>query len=322
MIAGVEIGGTKLQIGVRPAGEQGRFKELVRHRIQRSAGAHGILRQIETTLGELIQRHGIRVVGVGFGGPVSPSKGVTLLSHQVEGWDNFDLSAWFQQRWAIPVVLDNDCNVAAVAEARLGAGRGLRRVFYATVGTGIGGGFVIDGQLDGQGRPAIAEIGHMRPSPQATHADETVESIASGLGIERRVAALLESPDSSSMQADVVDFKARLETSDQELTASFVAHAAAQGNRLAINVLRDATTTLGWALAQATTLVAPERIVIGGGVSQIGDSFLSAVREAWKQYVFPPLALDCDLVPAALGDAVVIHGAMLLAEQQLEQSEN
>ena len=132
---------------------------------------------------ELGQSHQIRRIGIGFGGPVDTSQGRVIKSHQIDGWDNFHLVDWCRETFGLPAVLGNDCDAATLAEARFGAGQGRRSVFYVTVGTGVGGGFVKDGRLLGAGRPAACEIGHLRPGLHADQADETVESLASGWGI-------------------------------------------------------------------------------------------------------------------------------------------
>ena len=188
MYLGIEIGGTKLQLGVGD-GAGGKLSALERRDVDRSKGAHGILDQIVTVGQLLIEEHSVTRVGIGFGGPVLHNKAIT--SHHVTGWDDFDFSAWASETLSLPVVVDNDCNVAALAEAAVGAGRGARRCFYVTVGTGIGGGLVCDGEVYGGDRPGVAEIGHMRPGLHCVDDTQTVEAIASGSGIEMQYALRL-----------------------------------------------------------------------------------------------------------------------------------
>src|SRR5690606_24127364 len=123
MFLGIEIGGTKIQVGVG-AGDGGRFVGLEREETDPAAGAAGILEQIERMAARLMQRHSIRAVGVGFGGPVNPSTGVVIKSHQIEGWLDFPLAAWCEKTFAAPAIVGNDADVAGLAEARFGAGRG------------------------------------------------------------------------------------------------------------------------------------------------------------------------------------------------------
>jgi glucokinase len=325
---GIEIGGTKLQLGVAD-GRGAELADLVRRDIDASRGAAGILRQIEQSARDLISRFDISRIGIGFGGPVDAAAGRAIISHQVDGWENFALADWCRERLAAPAVIGNDCDVAALAEARYGAGRGRQSMFYVTVGTGIGGGFVAAGAVHGIDRPAAAEIGHLRPGPQAESPEATVESIASGMGIAGRArsrvqalstaanAAGARSDSTASQHADCRDLVRRAGGDIENLTGQQVGQAAIAGNQIAAEVIRDACRVLGWAIAQTITLLAPEVVVIGGGVSLLGeDWFFSPVREAASQYVFPPLADSYRILPAALGELVVVHGAIALAAEK------
>ncbi len=147
----------------------------------------GIREQIAQAGRELFAEFPIQAIGFGFGGPINAAAGIVTKSHQVEGWDNFPLARWCTQTFGVPTFLGNDCDMAALAEARFGAGRHKRSVFYVTVGTGVGGGLVLDGALFGSHRPAIAEIGHLRPGPDATEPSQTIESFSSGRGIETSI---------------------------------------------------------------------------------------------------------------------------------------
>lgn len=320
MILGIEIGGTKLQMGV--AGWQtnnARLTTLERCSIQRIQGAAGILDQIKRVAPRLIEQHQVDAIGIGFGGPVDLDRKCAITSHQVVGWDEFPLGTWCQQNLGLTPELGNDCNVAALAEATLGAGRDVRRVFYVTVGTGIGGGLVIDGRIDGQERPAVAEIGHLRPSIEASDSADTVESVASGLGMETQALQLLKDASSWPMD-DVAEFE-RLRDESQ-LTAKAIAFSALNGNRLADAILTRATCTLGWAIAQVITLTAPECIVIGGGVSLIGPPLFERLGIQVQRFVFPPLADTVSLLPAALGEESVVHGAIQLVRSSRAGSQD
>jgi glucokinase len=337
---GIEIGGTKLQLGVG-AGDGSPLVALERRTVDPTRGAAGILDQMSAAGAALLSRYDVRSIGVGFGGPVNAATGCVVKSHQITGWEGAPLRDWCQTTFGKPTVLGNDCDAAALAEARFGAGQGRRIVFFITVGTGVGGGLVIDGHLHGSGRPAVAEIGHLRPGLQADRPDDTVESIASGWGIAAAARARLsgevvtpfdslrsEPRRQNPLQrlkriADAAeageeyaaDLWARCEGDFDRLDSRAIAQAASDGNELAREVLAHACQALGWAIAQVVTLVAPEVIVIGGGVSLIGESlFFNPVRAAAQRYVFPPLAGSFEIVPAVLGELVVVHGALALAQ--------
>jgi glucokinase len=311
---GIEIGGTKLQLGVgRADGE--RLVAVERRSVVAAEGAGRILDQIAEAAAPLLAKHRIERVGIGFGGPVNAAEGRVLKSHQVPGWDGFPLVQWCHEKLGLPARLGNDCDVAALAEARWGAGRGKTTVLYVTVGTGIGGGLVLGGKLHGAGRPAVAEIGHLRPGLEADMPDRTIESLASGPAIARIARALAEQADHAA-DAGATDLRRRTTGDWSRLTARDVADAALSGNDLAQQALDQACRVLGWAIAQAVTLVAPEVVVVGGGVSLIGEErFFDPVRRYAQRYVFPPLADAFQIVPAALGEEVVVHGALALAAQ-------
>jgi glucokinase len=311
-VLGIEIGGTKLQLAVG-AGDGSALDALERLDVDRSRGAAGIRERIERTGRTLLAAHRVERIGIGFGGPVRAGRVTT--SHQVSGWDDFPLVEWCRETFGLPAVLGNDCDAAALAEARLGAGRGRRSVFFVTVGTGIGGGVVIDGQLVGADRPAIAEIGHLRPGLEAVTPDRTVEALAAGPGIEAAVRRRLRDPARGAQDDGDVDHLLRLARGDLDaLSTRVIAEAAAAGNRLARDAMRTAARGLGWAIAQVVTLLAPEVVVVGGGVSLSDPSvFLDPLRDAVAEYVFPPLADSYSIEPAALGEQVVLYGALALA---------
>lgn len=309
MYLGIEIGGTKLQLGVSD-GESASFTEFKRMNVARSAGAAGILEQIRTAAPALIERHNVKRIGIGFGGPVNMMTGTIVKSHHVSGWDGFPLADWCADELGVPAAVGNDCDVAALAEARFGAGRNRRIVFYVTVGTGIGGGLSIDGALLATHRPALTELGHLRPGLQATDPDDIVEAQASGLGIAATVRRLLATGD------DADETRALLEAagvaSPEEITTKSVAKAARSGHPYAVAAFDRATRALGWAIAQAVTITAAEVIVVGGGVSLAGeDLFFEPLRERAAEYGFPPLAGTYEIVPAELGEEVVVVGGLL-----------
>ncbi len=339
MLLGIEIGGTKLQLGVGD-GHSADLVELARADIVPENGAVGILQQIQQLGTALMARYPVECIGIGFGGPVDRDQGRVITSHQIQGWDNYHLVQWCQETFGVPATLGNDCDCATLAEARFGAGQGRRSVFYVTVGTGVGGGFVLDDQLLGAGRPAASEIGHLRPGLLADQADATVESLASGWGIaaaarqrvtnhamhrfptfdrddSRLNAAQLQRKLDDAREADeeyAADLLDRCECHVERLTALLVAQAAEEGNLLAQSLLDHACQVLGWAIAQVITLLAPEVVVIGGGVSLMGARlFFAPVRREVARYVFPPLAGSYTIAPAALGESVVVQGAVLLA---------
>lgn len=320
MYLGIEIGGTKLQIGVG-AGD-GTLLGLWRGEVDVAAGPEGIRRQILAAVPELLGQHSIdrsqlTGAGIGFGGPVDDATRTIIKSHQIEGWDGFPLADWVTELLRIPAVLGNDADVAGLAEAFFGAGKGLSPIFYITIGSGIGGGLIIDGEIyRGCGRGA-AEIGHLDIVTAGSMANTvSLEQEASGWAIQEYARKCLENRHrayasvSDSPMLDMVDRRI------ERLTARHVAAAAAQGDRVALLVLQHAWEALAQGIAQMITLICPRRIVIGGGVSLMGERLIfEPLRELVAARVFKPFADSYDIVPAALGEEVVVHGALALARR-------
>jgi glucokinase len=295
MYLGVEIGGTKLQLGLGPG--DGTLAGLWRGAVDAQAGAAGIRRQIVDAIARLLGDAGLtsadlRGTGVGFGGPTDDATQTVIKSHHIAGWDGFPLAWFFQEMLGKPASICNDADVAGLAEALFGAGRGLSPVFYMTVGSGIGGGLVIDGDIyRGVGRGA-AEVGHLRPAHPllATPHDGILEEYASGWGIARRAGM-------ESGQA--------------------VAAAARAGDPAAMRVLDEAVQALAEGVCSVIKLLCPRRVVIGGGVSLMGEDLVFApLRRYVAERGFQAFAGLTDIVPAELGEAVVVHGALALARRR------
>jgi glucokinase len=328
MFLGIEIGGTKLQLGLGEG--DGTLAALWRGTVNPAEGADGIRRQIVQAVPELLATAGIdrsrlRGVGIGFGGPVDDATRTVIKSHQIEGWDNFPLANWVGDLVGLPAALGNDADVAGLAEALFGAGKGLSPIFYITIGSGIGGGLIIGGEIyRGVGRGA-AEIGHLRfqtywimgrsseLKDELNDGSQILEELASGWGIAEtaRRCVLNEKPTRSVLYPLVHDAK-------RPLTAKDVADAARQGDAFAESVLKTAIDLLAQGICVVISLLCPRRIVIGGGVSLLGEEMLFVpLRKRVADRVFKPFAGCYDIVPAALGEAVVVHGALALARQRL-----
>jgi glucokinase len=311
---GIEIGGTKLQLGIGP--DDGKLRGLWRGTVDVAAGPEGIRRQIVAAVPELlakanIERGDLRGVGIGFGGPVDDAAHTVVKSHQIEGWDNFPLAEWIAEVVGLPAVLGNDADVAGLAEALHGAGKGLSPIFYITIGSGIGGGFIIDGEIyRGCGRGA-AEIGHLRVVPTLTGENvlRVLEGWASGWAIARNAESVLlwgATPDGILAQI-----------TEGSITAEAVGRAARQGDASAKELIAIARDALAEGICHVIALLCPRRIVIGGGVSLMGEELLfQPLRRMVAERAFKPFAGLTDIVPAALGEEVVVHGAIALARKQ------
>jgi glucokinase len=318
MYLGIEIGGTKLQLGLGEG--DGVLKGLWRGGVNVAEGGEGIRKQILAAVPELlaqagVERSAVRGVGIGFGGPVDDATRTVIKSHQIAGWDDFPLAEWVEGLLGWPVALGNDADVAGLAEALFGAGKGLSPIFYITIGSGIGGGLIINGEIyRGCGRGA-AEIGHARVGlvRRGQMSWPILERVASGWAIE--IAARAENAYLSDAAPGMV---VRLAGGGDRILAKHLAEAAERDDPFAWDILRPAWVCLAEAIAAVVALVCPRRIVIGGGVSLMGERVLFAPLRAFvAERVFRPFAGCYDIVPAALGEEVVVHGALALARRRL-----
>jgi glucokinase len=316
MYLGIEIGGTKLQLGLGPG--DGTIVGLWRGVINPAWGAEGIRQQIFSAIPELL--HSARVgpsrlkaAGIGFGGPIDDGTQCIIKSHQISGWDDFPIAQWLSDVLKIPTFLGNDADVAGLAEALHGAGQGYSPIFYITIGSGIGGGFIVDGDIfRGVGRGA-AEIGHLRVLDWRHRSEPTMsplEDVASGWGIGRHARRLLAEGEGSH------SLLLRLAEGDiEKVTAQLVGEAAKQNDSFSRTIILEALVSLSEAICALIALLCPRRVVIGGGVSLLGPKlFFEPLREMVAERVFAPFAGLTEIVPAALGEAVVVHGALALAK--------
>ncbi|MFM1800921.1 MAG: Glucokinase [Planctomycetota bacterium] len=288
---GLEIGGTKLQIG--GGGADGKLNWVIRQKIDPQKGAEGIRHQIlqmfedAKAKGQISDRP-IRW-GIGFGGPVNIQDGSIYKSHQIEGWSGFPIAQWLKTATqAEQVVVRNDADTAALAEFIAGAGVGCHPLAYITVGSGIGGGLILGGRIHkGMGRGAM-EIGHLRvPDPDHPGCLIELELVASGWSIQRR-AGMGSVPE--------------------------VLQAAMAGDQKALRVIQTAAEAVGLGLSHVVHLLAPQRIILGGGVNLLPKSiWADPVKSAMENQLMTTFRGMTELVPAGLGEDVVVVGGICLA---------
>jgi glucokinase len=308
MYLGIEIGGTKLQLGVGDG--DGVISAAWRGNVDQRAGGERIRQQILDAVPDLVRGQRIEAAGIGFGGPVDDSTQRIIKSHQIKGWDDFPIAQWLCDALHVPAFLGNDADLAGLAEARFGAGKGLSPIFYITIGSGIGGGFIINGDIYRAVGRGAAEIGHLRVFDRSEpNRLMPLELVASGWAIGDRARRLLAEsawPDSLVLSMAGGDIA--------QVTAWHVGEAAGHGDAFALARLDEALDALSEAICSVIALLCPKRIVIGGGVPQMGERlFFEPLRRKVAERVFAPFAGLTDIVPAALGEMVVVHGALALA---------
>lgn len=297
---GIEIGGTKLQLVVGDATSA--IRRRWRFEVDHASGGEGIRSQIGMVLPEILSGTKIAAAGVGFGGPVDWATGRTCCSHQIRGWDDFPLGDWLEQQLNRPVQVDNDANVAALGEARHGAGRGSNPVFYVTLGSGVGGGSVVDGRIYHGAKPGESEIGHLRLDRNGT----IVESRCSGWAVDRRIRNATENEPHGLL--------ARLVGAQQGGEARHLGPALEHDDAMAREILAETAEDLAFALSHVTHLLHPEVIVLGGGLSLIGEPLREAVAAALNRFVMHAFAPGPRVALAELREDAVPVGALELAQ--------
>jgi glucokinase len=302
---GIEIGGTKLQLVLGDG--NGKISKRCKLQVEPGDGAAGIRKQIERSLPSVLGGKKVLHVGVGFGGPVDWKNGKICRSHHIEGWSGFDLGGWLQELTGAGVKVDNDGNVAALGEARHGAGVNSDPVFYVTLGSGVGGGLATGGKIYHGATPGEAEIGHIRLDRKGT----TVESRCSGWSVDKRVRKIIET-EAGSWLARLAGKSVNGGVSDGE--ARFLGAALKKGDLAAKRILQEIAQDLAFGLSHAVHLFHPEIIILGGGLSKLGKPLRAAVQESLPQFVMEAFLPAPRVALAALGEDAVPVGALSLAK--------
>ncbi len=311
LTCGVDVGGTKIAGGV--IDEDGTILE--EHRVESPAtDSEAIEEAIAGLVKELASRHPIEAVGVGAAGYVDKSRSVVMFAPNI-AWRNVDLKAELEARVHLPVVIENDANAAAWGEFRFGAGEDVEDLLLVTVGTGVGGGLVLDGELYRGAFGVGAEIGHMRVVPDGilcgcgNHG--CFEQYASGSALVRE--ARIAARGGSLLARGLLD---RADGDPEQITGPLITEAAQQGDPFAAEQLAHTGFWLGEGIASLTAVLDPAVVVIGGGVSEAGDLLLGPVRSAFSAHLTgrghrPALAIR----KASLGNRAGLSGAADLARR-------
>jgi len=320
IIVGVEIGGTKLQLAA--GGIDGGILILQQGRVDKEAGGDGIRCWLMERLPKFItdaeiQLNGhVEAIGCGFGGPFNTQEGKVMDSIQIEGWHHFPLKAWFEEHFNKPTIVANDSNAATWGEYQKGFGRGCQHFFYTNLGSGVGGGFVFEGNLfDGQGFGA-GEFGHtFVPDWRSNEPGRGVEieNLCSGWAIENR----LNSPDVIPATSRLIQMRVER---DSKLSPRDLGEAARFGDAFALNEIDRIAESMGLGLANVLSLTGVERIAIGGGVSNLGEILLGPIRQYTEKFAFVSSQGRYAIEICQLGDKIVLVGAILLAKEAFDLS--
>ena len=311
-----ETGGTKLVAGL--AGSDGRLRKTTA--IRRGPSDRGprsfarIVAAAEQMLSESLGADELRSIGFGFGGTVRRSANSPHLCLHEDGWEEVNVAAELEGRFRVPVVVENDCKLAALAEAHFGAGVGARSVFYVTLGTGVGGGYVLEGRICPFGDLGEAEIGHIvvdEDGPECCCGNKgCVEALCSGPGLTK-LFALLAGRSHESWKSSALFSEA----GPEGISSVQVIRAWESGDEFASEVMSYSAKRLASALGAVINLLVPQRIVVGGGLGTATPRLLELIRQHTEGYVVPYFRDSYSIVASRLRESVVTQGAAILACQ-------
>ncbi|MBD8069913.1 ROK family glucokinase [Bacillus sp. PS06] len=312
-LVGVDLGGTTIKMAfISQDGEILHSWEIPTNKSEK--GIHipaSIAKSIDEKLTEVKQAKD-RLIGIGIGapGPVNKEDGSLEVAVNL-GWENFPLQKILERETSLPVTVENDANVAALGEMWKGAGNGAKNLLCVTLGTGVGGGIIVNGEIVHGANGAGGEIGHITSVPVGgapcnCGKKGCLETVASATGIVRLALEEFSSSVENSRLREV-----------EEITAKLVFDAAKAGDPLAQRVLEQVIFHLGLALANLANGLNPEKIVIGGGVSKAGDALLQSLKSAFIPFAFPRVAQGVEIALATLGNQAGVIGAAWLAKQKL-----
>ena len=307
---GVDVGGTKVLGGV--VNESGEVLKSARKDTPREGGA-ALTQTIADVARELMQDFTVESVGVCAAGFVSSDRKTMLATPNIAGWNGVNLDYELTSLIGLPVVIENDANAAAWGEVKFGAARGKSEVLMITVGTGIGGGIVVDGKLHRGAFGIAAEIGHMRVVPDGLlcgcGAYGCFEQYGSGNALVRfaREAALAHPSEAAGL----------LSLGDgtvEGISGGAITRAAESGNPSALNAFETLGNWLGAGIASLSVVLDPQCVVIGGGVIDAGDILLNPIRKGLEKYMpFAGMHPYPEIIPALLGNDAGLVGAADLA---------
>jgi glucokinase len=320
LVCGIDLGGTKINAAL--VDKEGQIRASDRTKTLASEGADGVIgRMIELTdslcreVG--IQPRALRAISVGVPGGVDDAAGVVDKAPNL-GWTKVPLARRLSEALGVDrIVLDNDVRVAVLGEWAYGVGRGARTMIGIFVGTGIGGGLVLDGKLHGGARGVAGELGHMVLEPGGPRCScgrrGCLEALASRTAIERELRARAKHGDKSKA------LRIMKKEDRDRLTSSVVERALEDGDELLTEVLAEAQRHLGEAVGNLINLIDPEVIVIGGGIAErLGERMVAPIREAaWKQALVQRGREGIRIEATALRDTAAPLGAAYLARERL-----
>jgi glucokinase len=306
---GIDLGGTNLKLGLVTA--SGELLERLSRPTEGDRGPQHVIDRMAEAVRDLCQKAGVPLadvaaVGIGSPGPVDTKRGIVEFAPNLPGWKNVRLRDELHERLKRPVVLENDANVAGYGEFRCGAARKVRNLVLLTLGTGIGGGIILDGRLFRGVSDTGAELGHMiiccNGRPCGCGNKGCLEAYASATAVVARAQERIDAGATSSLAGK------------KDLSCKEVFDAAAAGDALAAGIVEETAEYLAIGITSLLHVLNPEMVVLTGGMMGAGDALLNRIRERVGQMAFKGASSVCEICWSTLGGDAGILGAALAAE--------
>ncbi len=320
LVVGIDMGGTKILAGVVDA--KGKILGQAKRATKSEEGVEAVVDRIARTVREAVKAADLQLADIAAicscaPGTIDAPRGVVRFAPNLHNWENVPLAKLLSDGLGLPAFVENDVNLGTLGEHVLGAGQGVANVVGIFVGTGIGGGLILDGKLWGGWRGGAGEVGHtvvLAEGPLCGCGSRgCVEALASRTAIERDIWAGIKA-GRPSLIPEIMQRDKR-----QRLTSGALAEAYEKGDPLVREVIGRAQFYLGVLVGNLVNIIDPEMVIIGGGVAEaLGESYLNLIRPvAYQYFINKRGAGDVKIVPAKLGDNAVLLGAAVYARRQL-----
>jgi glucokinase len=258
-------------------------------------------------------------IGISFGGPVDMKTGMVRLSHHVQGWENMPLKKMLEDEFEAMAIVDNDANVAALGEYQYGAGVGSDSLFYITVSTGVGGGWILNGKPWGGHEGMAGEIGHIVIDPAGPIClcgkKGCVERFASGSYMAEDAKEILKVAREGNGGRKGEILRSLVGNNLELVTGQLLSQAADMGDKLSQEILHRSAWALGIGIGNVANVVNPKKFILGGGVIKAGERWWNVVRKTARETALPEV--NFEIVAASLGDDAPLWGAVAMARMSL-----
>nr|WP_319487293.1 ROK family protein [uncultured Caproiciproducens sp.] len=321
LVVGVDIGGTKCAVNLGEISED--YVEILHKCKVRETQAYAPLGMLDALVKDIVScvntldgSRQIKGIGISCGGPLDSKTGTILSPPNLPGWDSIPITDYFQEKTGIPAWLCNDANACALAEWKLGAGKGSSNMVFMTFGTGLGAGIILDNRLYLGACDMAGEIGHMRLSdygPAGYGKMGSFEGFCSGGGIAQLAKTMIQEELQSGHKTGLCSNSNELE----QITAAKVGIAAKNGDHLAREILKQVGLQLGKGLSVIMDLLNPECIVIGSIFVRSYDEIWPYAEQVIEKETLPMIRKACRIVPSQLSDSVGDIAGLIIAGYHL-----